>query len=844
MHNVRMALEFTFSCPLRHGLHARPASQMANLANGFLSDFALTNLRSGSTANLKSVLSIIAADIRFNDECVVHVNGADETMARSVLQRFAVHELPRCDAPLQDLLRGQPSRNVPRPLRSAGVEICAGTPVSRGIAEGAVVIFGGLAIPAELSSESPADQGTEQQRVVRALAAVRERIHGMLARRTSATEIGVLQAHLAILGDISLASSIMERITQGRSAGQAIVEASQFFGETLRRSDNLYIRERALDIQEICFELLEEIYGAKRQSLVQLNGPSVLVADNLPPQQLLSLDRTLLKGLVLKTAGITSHTVILARSLGIPALVGVQEPTSVLEAGEHVIIDADRGFLIRRSRLAVRKFYQLQSRASRRREVTLASYANKPAVTTDGHAIEVAANIASADELTATFGNGADGIGLFRTEMLFLDRETAPSEQEQFDVYAEIVRAAQEKPVIIRTLDVGGDKQVGYLNLPAESNPFLGYRGVRVYPDHLKLVRTQLRAIARASAGGRVQMMIPMVSSIEEVRWVKRELVQVRDELTREGIAFDPAMPLGAMIEVPSVAFILDQLSSELDFFSIGTNDLNQYFLAVDRGNPSVAALSDVRRPSFLRFLKHIVDEVHRAGKWVGMCGEMAGELRYLPLLLGLGLDEISVAGPDIPLIKERISRLSAVECRKLLAKALECREVSEVDALLNSCEPTGSRHTLFDRELVLLRSESESKEEAIRELVDAFYVEGRTDDPDRLEQDIWAREELYSTGLGHGFAIPHAKTSAVNASSVGVLKLKKPVEWGSLDGLPVEMVILLAARESDPGGAQMQVFSRLARKLMDETFRSRLLQASGPDGLISFFAEELEVTV
>ncbi len=226
------------------------------------------------------------------------------------------------------------------------------------------------------------------------------------------------------------------------------------------------------------------------------------------------------------------------------------------------------------------------------------------------------------------------------------------------------------------------------------------------------------------------------------------------------------------------------------------------------------------------------------------MCGEMAGELQHLPLLLGLGLDEISVAGSDVPVIKERISRLSLAECRKLFAAALECPDVAQVDALLSSNGRHASTRTLLDRDLVLLESESATKEEAIREMVDAFYVEGRTDDPDRLEEAIWGREEMYSTGLGHGFAIPHAKTDAVNAGSIGVLKLRKPVDWGSLDDKPVEMVILLAARDSDAGGAQMQVFSRLARKLMDEEFRSQLLRASDPGGLVSFFADELEVTV
>src|SRR5437588_9186463 len=337
-------------------------------------------------------------------------------------------------------------------------------------------------------------------------------------------------------------------------------------------------------------------------------------------------------------------------------------------------------------------------------------------------------------------------------------------------------------------------------------------------------------------------MMFFICSPIEERCCGKEHISQGCSKITCERVKFDPAMAVGAMIEVPSVAFILDQLCNELDFFSIGTNDLNQYFLAVDRGNPKVAGLSNVRQPSFLRFLKHIVDEVHRGGKWIGLCGEMAGELRYLPLLLGLGLDELSVAGSDVPLVKERISRLSVAGCHKVLARALDCREVIEVDALLDSNGPNGSARTLLDRELVLLESESSTKEETIREMIDAFYVEGRTDDPDSLEEALWARESVYSTGLGYGFAIPHAKTAAANASSIGVLKLKKPVEWDSLDDKPVSMVILLAARESDPGSPQMQVFSRLARKLMDEDFRSQLLRANDPGALVTFFAEELEV--
>jgi fructose-specific PTS system IIA-like component len=454
--------------------------------------------------------------------------------------------------------------------------------------------------------------------------------------------------------------------------------------------------------------------------------------------------------------------------------------------------------------------------------------------------LEVAANVSSAEELTAVFQDGADGIGLFRTEMLFLGRTTAPSEEEQVEVYAQAARAAVSKPVILRTFDVGGDKPLPYLHMPAEGNPFLGYRGVRVYADHQELLEAQLRAILRASALGRIQLMVPMVSALDEVLWMKARIAKVQEDLRSRRIAFDPAMPVGMMIEVPSVAFILEQLCRELDFFSIGTNDLSQYFLAVDRDNSRVAGLSNVRHPGFLNFLEHIVSGVHRHGKWVGMCGDMAADLRHLPLLVALGLDEISVPAAEIPIVKERIARLAVPDCRKLLAQSLACQRASDVEACLDR-ENNGAGRSLLDRELVLLDGEIDSKEEAIREIVDAFYVQGRTDDPDRLEEAVWTRESVYSTGLGHGFAVPHCKTDAVNAGSIGILKLRRPVDWGAVDGKPVQFVILLAARESDGNGAHLRVFSRLARNLMSEEFRGQLLNAQDREDVLSRLNQEFE---
>jgi phosphoenolpyruvate-protein phosphotransferase len=836
--NACAAPEFTFMCPLPNGFHARPASHLASVANDFLSDCVLTNARNGSVANMKSVLSIIAADIRWNDECSVRIHGSDEQVASAALRRFVGKDLPAYDEPLADLLKDE-TRELPRFLRSAEVKAYFGLPVSRGIAQGRVVVIGATKVQSEPAGANGLDPTSESEQVKQSVAAVCSRIRNKLVGQVSATEAGILQAHLAILGDVSFMDKLLQRVAQGYSAAQAVMGAGEFFSDLLRRSENPYTRERALDIQDICLELLEDVRGTGSKSPVELREPSAIIADNLTPQQLLALDRRWIGALVLESAGTTSHTVILARSLGIPTLVGAKN-VGELAPGQDVLVDANRGVLVAELTDAVRKFYERESKTLQRRRTALASYAMRPAVTRDGRVLEIAANVSSAEELTGVFQSGADGIGLFRTEMLFLGREHAPSEEEQFEIYAHAARAAEGKPVILRTIDIGGDKPLPYLNMPPENNPFLGYRGVRVYAGHQELLEVQLRAILRASAFGCVQLMVPMVSAMEEVLWIKAKIAQVQEDLRSRQISFDPSMPLGIMIEIPSVAFILEQLCRELDFFSIGTNDLSQYFLAVDRDNSRVAALSNVRHPGFLSFLQRIVAGVHKRGKWVGMCGDMAADLRHLPLLVALGLDEISVPAAEIPIVKERVARLAVPDCEKLLLQATACQRAEDVESCLDR-EPNGASRNLLDRELVLLDGEIASKEEAIREIVDVFYVEGRTDDPDRLEEAIWIRESVYSTGLGHGFAVPHCKTDAVNAGSIGILKLRRPVDWGSVDGEPVRFVILLAARESDRNGAHLRVFSKLARNLMNEEFRRQLLQAQDRETVLSLLSKEFD---
>ncbi|MCG7587677.1 phosphoenolpyruvate--protein phosphotransferase, partial [Photobacterium sp. OFAV2-7] len=434
------------------------------------------------------------------------------------------------------------------------------------------------------------------------------------------------------------------------------------------------------------------------------------------------------------------------------------------------------------------------------------------------------ANIAHAIEAEPAFNNGAESIGLFRTEMLYMDRTTAPDEDELYNIFCQALEAAGDKSIIIRTMDIGGDKPVDYLNIPTENNPFLGYRAIRIYEEYIELFKTQLRGILRASAHGSLKIMIPMISSVEEILWVKDVLAEVRQELRKEKVPFDEKIPLGIMLEVPSVAFIIDQCCEEIDFFSIGSNDLTQYLMAVDRDNAKVTKTYNSLNPAFLRTLDHVVREVHRHGKWIGLCGELGAKGSVLPLLVGLGLDEISMSAPSIPATKERLSKLDSRECRQLLNKAMACRTAMEVEHLLAQFRMAQSDAPLITTECIVLDADLGSKEEVIKTLSDNLYLAGRCRYPDKLADDLWAREDVFSTGLGFGFAIPHTKSEHIEQSTISVAKLAKPILWGDDEA---QFVIMLTLNKHAAGDQHMKIFSKLARKIMHIDFRDSLQKAT-----------------
>jgi len=834
-------LEHAFACPLSHGLHARPAGRLAAEAARYAAEVTLLHEPTGAVANAKSALALIGLDVGGGDRCRMRIAGADAASAHAALGRFLAEVLPGCDEPLTAPPAG-PDLALPRSLRAAGVRWRAGTGAAPGFGQGVVVFLDRLPL-APPTGAACVSREQEEEMVRRALAGVRTALEAGLVARPSPVEAAILEAHLAIATDVALAEAIVEHVRAGVPAGPAVARATASFAGRLLAARSLYVRERAVDIEDIGLQLLEAIDGGRPRAIAPvLARPSIVVAETMAPRQFLALDRGHLRGLVLERGGTTSHVVILARSFGVPALTGLAAARADLRAGSEAIVDADRGILVLEPDAVARRHYERRRRAHRRGQERMARRVQAPAVTLDGRRLEVAANVATAEEVEPALALGAEGIGLFRTEMLFMDREAPPSEQEQFEIYARAARVAAGRPVVIRTMDIGGDKPVPYLGLPREANPFLGCRGVRLSLRHPEVFDSQLRAILRASAIGRVWLMVPMVSTVEEVRWVRARLAAARAGLETAGVACDPAMPVGIMVEVPSAALDIARFAAEVDFFSIGTNDLAQYVFAADRENREAGGLHDVRHPVFLRLLAGIAGAARRHGRWVGLCGEMAGAPANLPLLIGMGLDEISAAAPELPALKAAVARCSAADCRGLLERALACRTAGEVGDLLAAFRGRGDAPGLLQRELVTLGSDSASREEAIEEIVEAMAAAGRTQRPRDLEEAVWAREAVYSTGLGHGFAIPHCKCDAVTASSVAVLRLERPVDWGATDGQPVRCVILLAIRASDPDDAHLKVLAQLARRLVHEEFRERLLAAADEEAVLRCLAEELGI--
>ncbi|PZE21148.1 phosphoenolpyruvate--protein phosphotransferase [Paenibacillus xerothermodurans] len=480
----------------------------------------------------------------------------------------------------------------------------------------------------------------------------------------------------AFYGDIE--AHVKKKLLSPENAVQTVVGKLTALFEKM---NNAYVRERIHDVRDLAARLMSHLQRTSYSDLTQLTEEAILIASDLTPSVTVQLDRRYVLGFVTQLGGETTHTAILSRSLGIPAIVGAGEALAEIASGDELIIDGTRGLCIVNPNAATSAEYRAMFAHEQLLTERLAAFKNEPARTADGHTVELAVNAGMAEEKLDGMVDEADGVGLFRTEFLFMQSDHFPTEDEQFHVYKQLASAWNGKPVVIRTLDIGGDKELSYWQLPAESNPFLGMRAIRLCLHEQDLFKTQLRAILRASAYGCVKIMFPMVTTIDELRKAKAFTEQSKAELRAEHIAFDENVEIGIMAEVPSVIQLADRFAKQVDFFSIGTNDLVQYTLAVDRMNEKVAHLYDYFHPAVLRSIHSLIQAAHREGKWVGMCGKMAGDPLAAPLLLAMGLDEWSMDAPSVARQKFRLSTLTVGESKLLLEKALDLDTAAEVRA-------------------------------------------------------------------------------------------------------------------------------------------------------------------
>ncbi|WP_370556512.1 phosphoenolpyruvate--protein phosphotransferase [Edwardsiella tarda] len=833
-----MALIVEFTCELPNGVHARPASLVETLCNTFHSHMEWHNLRTDRKGNAKSALALIGTDTLRGDSCRLSISGADEQAAHQRLSQWLRDEFPRCDAPLAEVKNSELAP-LPVSLTNLNPQFFRACSVCSGSASGVLTRLAALDLNALGPLPTAKDVDSEQSALDNGLTLLMKNIEFRLLDSDGSART-ILEAHRSLVGDTALRQHLMAGVSRGLSCAQAIVESARHFGDTFARSPSQYLQERALDVRDIACQLLQQIYGAQRfPAPGQLTQPAICMADELTPSQFLELDKTLLKGLLLKSGGTTSHTVILARSFNIPTLVGVETEQLAAWLHQTVYLDGNAGAIIVAPDESVIRYYQQEARLHAALREQQRIWLTREARSADGIRLEIAANIAHPVEAAAAFANGAEAVGLFRTEMLYMDRACAPDESELYHLFCQALASAQRRSIIIRTMDIGGDKPVDYLNIPAEANPFLGYRAVRIYEEYAALFTTQLRAILRASAHGSLKIMIPMISSMEEILWVKERLAEAKQQLRHEHVPFDEQIPLGIMLEVPSVMFIIDQCCEEIDFFSIGSNDLTQYLLAVDRDNAKVTRHYNSLNPAFLRALDFAVQAVHRQGKWIGLCGELGAKGSVLPLLLGLGLDEISMSAPSISSAKARMARLDSRACRHLLDQAMACRTALEVEHLLAQFRMAQQDAPLVTAQCITLDSDWRSKEEVIKGMTDNLLLANRCRYPRKLEADLWAREAVFSTGLGFGFAIPHSKSEHIEQSTISVARLAAPVRWGEDEA---QFIIMLTLNKHAAGDQHMRIFSRLARRIMHQEFRNALVNAASADAIATLLQHELEL--
>lgn len=659
------------------GFHARPAAVLASLAKTYQSRIWVQ--RGDDQANAKSVVSIMGLEVLHQDKVRLGAEGPDAQQAiDSISQQLEAglgDEDTQPASATTDI--SETADPAPRP-RSGDPNLLLGVSASAGLSVGRIFQLCRSEIQVEEAGEGPQQ---ERQRLDDALDQARiqlETLQTEVSAQADATKTAIFAAHQELLDDPELKEIAESGISEGKSAAFSWQKAFTTHAEQLAQLKNELIAARAIDLRDVGERVLGIITGQTPQA-VEIPADSILIAEELSPSDTASLDPERVLGFCTVGGGATSHVAILAQALSIPAVAGIEPQALDLDEGLIVVLDGSKGQLrLNPDDAEIQRIQSIKERLAVKQEADLAA-AYEPAVTSDNHHVEVFANIGSEQEALRSVELGGEGVGLLRSEFLYLDRATAPTEEEQTAIYISVCEALGDRPLVIRTLDVGGDKPLSYLPMPREENPFLGVRGIRVGLDKPELLRTQLRAILRASEKCNIRVMFPMVTTLDEIRSVK---VMLAEE--RAGLGIDGALEVGIMVEVPATALMASQFAKEVDFFSIGSNDLTQYTLAMDRGHSRLAPFADAMNPAVLRLIAETVKGAHLHGKWVGVCGGIASDLQAVAILVGIGVDELSVSVPSIPAVKAEIRTRSLAECQDLAKRAMDQDNAASVRDLVS----------------------------------------------------------------------------------------------------------------------------------------------------------------
>ena len=663
------------------GLHARPAKLFVNTAKQFKSTVRVQN--GEKNANAKSMISMLTLGAERGAEIMISVDGDDEEEAAAALN--ALIESGLGESELMERVQAEAAekpqkKEVQQPaspaLETNGIKGVAASP---GIVIGPIFQFSRNELTIEDAFTNVAEEQARLQDAIATAQAQLISLREQMLNDAMGSEAAIFDVHLEILEDPELVEDVAARIEGGQSAAKAWHASTNERAAVMAKLDDPLLAARSADILDVGARVLRIMLGVEEQAMRLPDHPVIIVADDLAPSETASLDKDKVLGFCTAAGGPTAHTAIIARALSIPAVVSAGAAVLALADNTTVILNGETGIVTVDPAPDEVAQAEKQRQARQAQRAAALEAAAEPATTQDGHRVEVVGNVGGRADAEKAMKVGAEGIGLLRTEFLFLGRESAPSEDEQFQIYRDIVQTMQGLPVIVRTLDIGGDKPVPYIDVPTEGNPFLGERGIRLCLNRPELFRQQISAILRAASFGPIRIMFPMVADVEEWRAARALVQEMQDYLQA------PRVELGIMIEVPSAALMADAFAPEVDFFSIGTNDLTQYTLAMDRMHPLLATKADGLHPAVLRLIAKTVDAAHQAGKWVGVCGELGSDPQAIPILVGLGVDELSVNTAAIPLVKAQVRSLVYEESKAFGQQALQCATAAEVRALAPS---------------------------------------------------------------------------------------------------------------------------------------------------------------